>query len=219
VNVPPQLRALRQWLIWRFEAHEEQGKKPRKMPYYVGGGRRVGKQGDEKDRARLASFDEALKAAPPAGKGGIGFAFLPGDGLAGIDLDGALELGAADAAGEISRTPSERTRAIVEACRSFTEYSPSGKGLHIFVTTATVGPFKSFKNNSIGVEVFCGAQFFTFSGDMYPGSALELAPIDEVTLRRLRATVRAAKPAAAGKPSNVLPIDDEQRRAEARSCT
>lgn len=215
MNVPRQMRELRQWLTWRLEAHEDQGKKPRKMPYYVDGGRRVGKQGDDKDRQRLATFDEAVKAAPAAGKGGIGFAFLPDDGLAGIDLDGALELGAPDAAGEIPRTPTERTRAIVEACRSFTEYSPSGKGLHIFVTTNTVGAFKSFKNNSIGVEVFCGAQFFTFSGDMYPGSPLELAPIDEVTLRRLRATVRAKpKAAAAGGGSNVMPIDDEQRRAE-----
>jgi putative DNA primase/helicase len=216
VQAPPaEMRALRQWLIWRFEAHEQQGKKPRKMPYYAAGGRRIGKQGDERDRARLVTYDEALRHAPAEGKGGIGFAFLPNDGLAGIDLDGAFDEEVDKQSGEIKRWPSERTRGIVGACASFTEISPSGKGLHIYVKTDVVGEFKSFKNNSIGVEVFCSAQFFTFTGQRFGDAPLELASLDEKTLARLRATVRAAKPRGGSSSSSpAAPADDDQRRAD-----
>src|SRR5579859_7025636 len=207
--VPQELRDRKQWLVWRFEAHEEQGKKPRKMPYYIDGGRRVGKQGDERDRARLATFAEAMKNKPAEGKGGIGFAFLPDDGLAGIDLDRMID----QSTGEIN----EQHANIVKALDSYTELSPSGAGVHIFVSTKEVGAFSSFKTNSIGVEVFCGAQFFTVTGQLYAGSSTEIRPINEKNLKRLRATVRQKKPPAGAKgpAGSAPPADDEQRRADA----
>jgi primase-polymerase (primpol)-like protein len=127
--VPQELRDRAQWLTWRFEQKPGQ-EKPAKMPYYADGARRQGKQGSDEDRRRLVSYDRALAAAPK--NGGIGFAFLPDDGLIGIDLDGMID---ADT-GEIS----ERGREIIKACNSFTEYSPSGKGVHIYALgdTATV---------------------------------------------------------------------------------
>jgi hypothetical protein len=76
------------------DAKHPEKKKLLKVPYYVDGGRRHG-EGHEKDRRRLAVYEAALKAAPAAGlevgNGGIGFAFLPGDGLIGIDLDGMID--------------------------------------------------------------------------------------------------------------------------------
>jgi putative DNA primase/helicase len=189
----PELKRRPQWLTWRFESHAGD-KKPRKVPYYATGGfrtedRRQGTQGSPEDRARLVRYEVAIGHAPPAGKGGVGFAFLPDDGLAGIDLDKVIDL----ETGEIS----ERALNIVKACASYTELSPSKTGLHIFVATDIVGRFKSFKNNSIGVEVFCGAQFFTFTGEHWSGTPDAIAPIDEKTLKRLQATVRGKKPTAA----------------------
>ncbi len=200
--VPPELRARRQWLLWRFEKKPDQSK-PAKMPYYVDGGRRHGKQGSDEDRRRLASFEAAVAAAPQAARGGIGFAFLPGDGLIGIDLDAVID----PETGEIS----ERARKIIEACRSFTEHSPSRRGVHIFVA----GESDTFKNNSIGLEVFCGRQFFTVTGEHYAGTPLELRPITPRTLARLKATVRGARKGDSAGPDQVaVSAGDELRRLE-----
>jgi putative DNA primase/helicase len=177
--VPQQLLDLKQWLVWKFES-QPGDKKPRKVPYYAGGARRHGEQGSDDDRAQLVSYDTAMAAAATGRVSGIGFAFLPGDGLIGIDLDKVI-----DEDGVMS----ERAVKIIKACASYTEYSPSKKGVHIFVA----GDTDTFKNNEVGVEVFCGRQFFTFTGDQMSGTPDEIRPIDEVTLRRLRVTVRGGK--------------------------
>lgn len=201
--IPESLRRRPQWLVWRFEG-QAGGKKPRKVPYYAAGGRRQGVQGSDADRASLVPFDAACVSADLQGMEGLGFAFLPGDGLIGIDLDAVID---ADS-GEIS----ERASRIVEACGSYTELSPSGRGLHIIVAGEIPD---SFKSNDIGVEVFCGRQFFTFTGRVWPGSATDVRPIDEGVLRRLRATVDAAKGRARfSTPSPVPAAGDKQAKVE-----
>lgn len=117
-NIPPDLAARQQWLLWKFEPKEGQAK-PGKIPYYVMGGRRTGGQGDDRDRQRLATLAAVRRAYERGGWSGIGFAFLPDDGLIGIDIDGAID----PDTGHMS----ERCAAIIQACKSFTEYSPSAK--------------------------------------------------------------------------------------------
>jgi putative DNA primase/helicase len=92
---------------------------------------------------------------------------------------------------------SERARNIIAACGSYTEYSPSKRGVHIFVA----GESDTFKNNAIGVEVFCGRQFFTWTGDHVSDTPLEIGPVDATTLARLRATVRGEKKKGARAPA------------------
>ena len=179
----------RQWLMWRYEPGEAKEKKPRKMPYYASGKRRVGVQGDEADRAALADYATVAASAAKRGFDGVGFAFLPGDGLIGIDLDGMID----PETGDIS----ERCAQIIAACATYTEYSPSGKGVHIIGT----GESETFKSNDIGVEVFAGRQYFTFTGRVWPGSTASLNEIPEKTLRRLRSTVDAAKGKARKPPA------------------
>ncbi|MDA8108147.1 MAG: PriCT-2 domain-containing protein [Betaproteobacteria bacterium] len=200
--VPAELRGRKQWLTWRFEKKPGQAK-PAKMPYYVDGGRRQGKQGSEEDRRRLTAIEAAISAAPKDGQGGVGFAFLPGDGLIGIDLDAVIDL----ETGEIA----ERARRIIEACSSYTELSPSRRGVHIFVA----GESETFKNNAIGVEVFCGRQFFTVTGEHYAGTPLEVRPATPRTLARLKATVRGArKNSAPAASSDAGGAADELQRIE-----
>ncbi len=187
MNIPAAMRDVRQWLLWRFEAQEGRPK-PLKVPYYVNGKKRTGKQGDERDRASLTSFEDAMEGMqkiPTDGLAyqGLGFAFLPGDGLVGIDIDAAIDA----ETGEVS----SRCQSIIEACASYTELSPSGTGVHIIVK----GNTQTFKDNGIGLEVFCERQYFTCTGRRWPGAALEVTELQEGTLKRLQATVRAAKEA------------------------
>ena len=185
-NLPLAMRELPQWLLWRFERYAGD-KKPRKVPYYVSGRKRRGTQGSAEDRAELKPWDVAMGELSRGRFDGLGFAFLPGDGLIGIDIDGAISDD-----GEVS----DRCQAIVAACASYTEYSPSGRGVHIIVR----GQTPSFKDNGVGLEVFCGRQFFTCTGRRWPGTPPDVAPVEDATLRRLRATVKGGKAQRAAAP-------------------
>lgn len=199
--VPEALKSRTQWLVWRYESKEGQ-KKPAKMPYYANGARRVGKQGDEADRQALTTFDFALETKSRGGYDGVGFAFLPGDGLIGIDLDQVID----EKTGEIST----RASSMIDACASFAEYSPSRKGIHVYV----LGETESFKSNDIGVEVFCGRQFFTVTGEHYPGTPETVNAIDAKTLKRLRATVDQAKGKRRASPARPAPPADQRSKVE-----
>ncbi|PWB40135.1 MAG: hypothetical protein C3F19_11610 [Rhodocyclales bacterium] len=188
--IPRSLRERSQWLLWRFEQHPGE-KKPRKVPYYTDGRRRTGEQGSAADRAGLVSFEAAAQAS--ADYSGLGFAFLPGDSLIGIDLDGMIDA----ETGEIC----ERGADIIEACASYTELSPSGRGVHIIVE----GETETFKSNAAGIEVFCGRQFFTFTGRHYPGTPDDVRPIAPEVLRRLRATVEQTRQGGKGAAPAPLP--------------
>ncbi len=179
-SIPGDLATRQQWLLWKFEAKEGQVK-PGKIPYYVMGGRRTGGQGDDRDRQRLATLTVVRRAYERGGWSGIGFAFLPDDGLIGIDIDGAIDPG--------TGVVTDRCANIIKACNSFTEYSPSGKGVHIIVQ----GKTETNKSNDIGLEVFCERQFFTFTANRYPDTPADVLPIDEGVLKRLHATIDEAK--------------------------
>jgi hypothetical protein len=208
--IPQQLAERPQWLLWKFEKREGD-KKPRKVPYYMAGHRRVGEQGTPDDRAKLCVLEDAIKAKARIKADGVGFAFLPGDGLIGIDIDGAIDL----ETGEIS----DRARKIIEACNSYTEYSPSRKGVHIIVA----GEGETFKSNDIGLEVFCGRQFFTFTGERYSATPAEVCAIEPGVLRRLQATVAEAKgrrglAAVNGAPGRAGDVTGQPDRAKLESA-
>jgi putative DNA primase/helicase len=209
-QVPQALKDRPQWLMWRL-VQKAGAAKPAKLPYYRNGHLRgwpKGKpadgaatdaqpnveQGHELDRAALVTFDEALDALRSTRWAGIGFAFLPGDGLIGIDIDGAID---ADT-GEVS----QRCRQILAACSSYTEASPSGKGLHVYVE----GHTETFKSDDIGVEVYCSAQFFTVTGRRWSDYPATVEPIQPQALQLLRTMVEDAREAssaarAAAKPA------------------
>lgn len=199
-SIPSSLCERPQWLVWKFESMPGD-KKPRKVPHYASGTRRVGEQGTPEDRAKLRPLDQAIAASAKHKMDGVGFAFLPGDGLIGIDIDGAINT----ETGEIS----ERARNIIDSCSSYTEYSPSRRGVHIIVA----GECATFKSNDIGLEVFCGRQFFTFTGERYSGTPADVKPIDPVILRRLQATVDQArgKKRVQGVSGPAPPMDDRAK--------
>jgi predicted P-loop ATPase len=206
--VPPDLAARQQWLVWKYEPGETPEKKPRKMPYYAGGSRRHATQGSDTDRAALTTYLAAATAANKRGFDGVGFAFLPGDGLIGIDLDGMID----PDTGEIS----QRCAEIIKACDSYTELSPSGKGVHIICA----GETETFKSNKVGIEVFCGRQYFTFTARPWPGASGEIRPLGESALRRLRLTVKGKKtpaPAAAPPAPSMPSAQGGKQRSQAES--
>lgn len=188
--VPEALHSLPHWLLWKLE--EKPGaKKPAKMPYYANGKRRTGQQGSAPDRAALVDYSTAAAAVEQHQATGMGFAFLPDDGLIGIDLDNMVDANT----GEIS----PRAQHIIEACNSYTEWSPSGRGFHIYVAGST----QTAKDNAKGIEMFCGRQFFTVTGKHLAGTPFDIRPIESGVLARLHQAIKGGSPA----PGGAMPAD------------
>lgn len=146
-NIPGELRALRQWCLWRYE--DVGAKKPTKVPYQLNGG-----MANVNDPATWCSFEDAVKAAlaPGTSYSGIGFIFSDADNFSFIDLD--------DTDGDTLAY--DRQIKIFREFDSYSEISPSGRGLHIIVKgTVPSGRRRNF------IEIYSSQRYATFTGNVY----------------------------------------------------
>ena len=142
--VPAELRQRAAWVLWRSE---ERGGKETKVPYRASDPRRGA---SSTDPATWATVDEALASCHVAD--GVGFVFAPDDPFVGIDLDSCT-----DESGELEPWAAE----IVEALDSYTERTPSGRGLHVIVKGELAGSRRRHGN----FEVYDEGRYFTMSGE------------------------------------------------------
>ena len=197
-NIPASLAQRQQWVLWKFE-WDAKREAWLKVPYYAMGGRRAGGQGQDSDRMRLATLEVVRRVFDkrPDAWAGVGFGFLPGDGLIGIDIDKQID--------PATGAKSDRCQKIIDAFATYTELSPSGTGVHLYV----LGHTTTAKSNDIGVEMFCDKQYFTVTGHHLEGTPREVAVADEGALRRMHATIQEAKDkhkrAAAPPPASAQP--------------
>jgi primase-polymerase (primpol)-like protein len=113
---PKNLGDLPQWVCWRAELREG---KATKIPYSPGSGSRARSD----DPATWGTLAEAKRSAREGDYDGIGFVFTASDPFSGVDLDACVD----PKSGEIASWAS----AIVRELDSYTEFSPSGTGLHV----------------------------------------------------------------------------------------
>lgn len=116
-TIPPALRAMNSWLVWRYEWRNDKagGGKWTKPPHSVRGGYAKTNQ-----PATWATFDVAREAAVRAD--GLGLVLT--DDLVGIDLDHV-----ADSAGALEPWAADVLRRFAQC---YAERSPGGDGLRIF---------------------------------------------------------------------------------------
>jgi len=133
-NFPAELKSLPQWVVRR-------GKVP--INPRMGDGAKAGQPNT------WATFEEAVQAS--ASYGGIGFEFH-NNGVVGVDLDRVIdpETGIADPA----------ALEAVNRLNSYTEYSPSGTGLHIYVRGKI--PVDGRKGDAH--EMYQAKRYFTVTG-------------------------------------------------------
>jgi len=121
--IPADLQQLRQWVCWRKELR---GERLQKVPYRAITGGEA--KASTSDPNTWGSFKDAV-AVYESSNGrydGIGFMFSLGDPYAGVDLDGCI--------GPDGKVVSE-AQAIIDRLGSYTEVSPSGKGVKVFIAT------------------------------------------------------------------------------------
>lgn len=200
-NIPPELTALHQWVVWKLE---DNGKpKLDKVPYNP----RTGQRAKSNDPATWGTFTEALTAYQRGGFDGIGFVFAEDDPYTGIDLDSCRNL-------ETARLE-PWAEDIVDQLASYTEASPSGTGIHIIVR-ATL-PSEGRKNGK--VEMYESGRFFTTTGE-HIGGTLSTVENRQEELTVLHARIFSAKEHARQTNANgngkVHSISDEELLALAR---
>lgn len=153
LTCPDELRKLPGWLIWRYE-HIEGEPKPRKVPYYTGGGKRWGVHGRTEDRNQLTTFDAARAAAARRGFDGVGLALMPEFNIVALDFDKCIAQGGVH----------PEVEALVSG--TYAEYSPSGEGVRAFMRGQLGNNKSPLKGNAYGFETFSTKGFVTFTGNV-----------------------------------------------------
>lgn len=148
IGLPEELRAIAQWVAWRAEPRVSG--KPAKVPYSA-----VGVRASSTDPTTWLSHDDAVRLDLD----GVGFVFSATDPYCGIDLDHVLTPD-----GSLAAQATE----IVEALDSYTEWSPSGGGLHIIARASLAGKVGNRKGS---VELYDRGRFFALTGDVLDGRA------------------------------------------------
>ena len=120
-NTPQELKDLPQWVLWRYQTIRGKDK-PKKPPLQING--KAASVSEPQTWTTYAAAINALDTQPDRYQG-IGL-MLQG-GLVVIDLDNCLTT----VNGQ--RRITKAARQIYDRAHSYTEISPSGKGLHIFL--------------------------------------------------------------------------------------
>ena len=143
LNIPEEMRLLPQWIVWRYE--ETDGDKPTKVPYQA----KSGNPASVDNPKHWTDFATAIAAAKLTKYDGLGFVFTSNDNFAGIDLD--------DTNGD--QVAYARQLKVYQEFDSYSELSPSGKGLHIIVK----GSIPCGRRRS-KIEIYSEGRFFTMTG-------------------------------------------------------
>jgi len=149
-RVPEKLKSLPQWVV-------RKGKIP--IDPRSGQGAKAGVP------STWATFEEAVSVR---GYDGIGFQFASGSTLAGVDLDHVRD----SQSGEIELWAQH----IIKQLNSYTEISPSGTGVHIFVEAPdlTLHRNKTTVSGNQAIEIYNQNRYFTVTGNHLRGTPLEI---------------------------------------------
>jgi len=149
-RAPACLRERNQWVAWRYL---ERDGKTTKVPVDP----RTGCLADSTSATTWGTFQEAIDACvQDSSLAGIGFVFSPDDPYCGVDLDDCVD----PATGQLRAWAVE----LVALLDSYTETSPSGTGVKIFLKGTKPGPRCRKAYHDGEVEMYDRDRFFTVTG-------------------------------------------------------
>ena len=179
-NIPESLKQVKQWVCFKLEPNEKKGKHD-KIPKDP----KTGYNAKANDPATWGDFQTAVKAVSKYGFDGIGIEFA--NGIFGVDLDNVVKDGKLTA----------EAQDIIKTLDSYTEYSPSGTGIHI-LCRGTIPAKDRRKGN---VEMYSEGRFFTVTGNTLVGTQEEVkertaqaAAVHAKYLRREEAAPATSQP-------------------------
>jgi hypothetical protein len=145
---PEEIRQYPQWICWKYA--EAEGGKLTKLPYSP----RTGRLASVSDPSSWTDYDTACSIAMQSNGfySGIGFVLAETDPFCFIDLDDPGD----------DPELQQRHMCIAQAMDSYTELSPSGKGLHIIVKATVPGGRRRNK-----VELYSSQRYMTMTGQTW----------------------------------------------------
>ena len=157
-NIPETLKAIPHWVTWRIEERSN-GKKTKppfdpKKPGFV--------YASSTDPKTWGTFKDALNHRITNGAEGLGFVVTRDDDIVGIDLD--------DCVNPKTSEVEEWAQIDAKAINSYTEYSPSGEGLRIFVR----GNLPQAGKRTGNFEIYGDKHYLTVTGNHVPGTPLTI---------------------------------------------
>lgn len=152
-NIPNELQEKKQWVGWNYETNNNG--KATKVPYQLNG-----RKANPTNSSTWGHFQDVVHCAREGKFDGIGFVLSKTDDYIAVDIDDCI----------VEGKMNETARDTIELLDSYTEFSPSAKGLHIIVK----GKFPNYieksksglKNEKFGIEVYRHSRFMTFTGDV-----------------------------------------------------
>ena len=190
-TLPVELLEAPRWIVFHLAWVEVKGKrKLQKTPYNA----RTGKLARSNDARTWSTYGRACQALAAYEYAVLGFA--TGDGFACVDLDKCRDA----ANGELK----PEARAIVDELASYSEVSPSGTGVHIWVR----GVLPTGGRKKPDIEMYAGSQFITITGEALEGAPPALNErTDALATLHARAFTPTRKPAPATPDAPDAPPD------------
>lgn len=164
-NIPAELKAEKRWLVWRWKRDTDKNKWD-KPPLCVDG-----TDGSSTNTKKWATYQDAFETLTRKGSDydGIGYAMgKDGCGLVGVDIDGCRN----PETGEISAFAQE----IIDDLGTYTEVSPSGTGVKMWLRGRFDGDKWRCQHKPLGLEVYCKGRYFTVTGHIV-GKVKTIEPI------------------------------------------
>lgn len=206
-NVPPELLADLRWVAWDRTPRASDGR-PSKKPIDP----RTGGDAKSNDQTTWASSADASEAALRIDRaGGVGFALAGGEWIV-ADLDHVIDR----QSGEIA--PSARDL-LATLSPSYTELSPGGDGLHVWLRGRKPDGWRNQVNDAFGpgtkLEVYDGsdARYFTITGSVWQDE-----PIADATDGDLNVLGRFMARQSPPPPRSPKP-DDRARQGDSDDLT
>jgi len=152
--IPAQMLEAPRWILWRLEQRDKQ---PTKVPYDA----KTFHHAKTNDPSTWCDYDTA-EAALKSGGNFSGLGFVLGDGFAGVDIDGCMT------AGKIEPW----AWSIIRTLESYSEVSPSGTGVKIFLLATLERGRKKLMGSPLveggkapGLEIYGGGRYFAVTGE------------------------------------------------------
>lgn len=139
-NIPQELKDVPQWVCWKYEWN---GTKWTKPPY-----RPNGYKASKTNPQHYSDFSRALAAYKKGSFDGIGFVLTDHDPFVAVDIDNCLN----------GTVLTDEAREIIKTVNCYTEVSPSGTGIRIFVKGTTS------RNVKKKIEIYSMDSFVTVTG-------------------------------------------------------
>lgn len=165
-SIPNDLKAVPNWVAWRYT--DVGRSKPAKIPFDP----KSGRQAKPNDPRTWVSFEDAVTFWRSQGVDGVGFVFSSADPFVGVDLDNCRD----EQSGDVEPWAAE----IVCRLASYTEVSPSGTGVKVFLR-GTLPAGRRVVNGDgkrfpVGrrIEVYDANHYFTVTGEILDGVPRQL---------------------------------------------